>query len=223
MIFAPAFQPIKHVGTGSFVAAEVLARWYDEGRVVAPSNIKAPLNWGLVDIEVARFIQNNLPLGRVQYRALFINVSEQTLGTDSIFQTWAGIINQIAKERDTRIVIEITEGVQDTSLAERWDALSNLGGEFALDDYGDKHSSMARLSKYVWHYCKFDASRLHSLVDYPAIQYCRENGIQLIAEQIETPLLEERAKLFGLLLQQGFYHGEPTALDEYMNCVKALS
>jgi EAL domain-containing protein (putative c-di-GMP-specific phosphodiesterase class I) len=60
-------------------------------------------------------------------------------------------------------------------------------------------------------------------VDYPSIQYCRENGIQLIAEQIETPLLEERAKLFGLLLQQGFYHGEPTALDEYMNCVKALS
>ncbi len=33
MIFAPAFQPIKDVGTGSFVAAEVLARWYDEGRV----------------------------------------------------------------------------------------------------------------------------------------------------------------------------------------------
>ncbi|HAF8875758.1 TPA: EAL domain-containing protein, partial [Salmonella enterica] len=28
MIFAPAFQPIKDVGTGSFVAAEVLARWY---------------------------------------------------------------------------------------------------------------------------------------------------------------------------------------------------
>ncbi|ECP5364359.1 EAL domain-containing protein, partial [Salmonella enterica] len=25
MIFAPAFQPIKDVGTGSFVAAEVLA------------------------------------------------------------------------------------------------------------------------------------------------------------------------------------------------------
>ena len=24
-------------------------------------------------------------------------------------------------------------------------------------------------------------------MDYPAIQYCRENGIQLIAEQIETP------------------------------------
>ncbi len=39
MIFAPAFQPIKDVGTGSFVAAEVLARWYDEGRVLTPSSV----------------------------------------------------------------------------------------------------------------------------------------------------------------------------------------
>lgn len=97
MIFAPAFQPIKHVGTGSFVAAEVLARWYDEGRVVAPSNIKVPLNWGLVDIEVARFIQNNLPFGRVQHRALFINVSEQTLGTDSIFRHGQGLLTELPR------------------------------------------------------------------------------------------------------------------------------
>lgn len=223
MIFSPAFQPIKHVGTGSFVAAEVLARWYDEGRVVAPSNIKGPINWGLVDIEVAKFIQNNLPLCRDQHRAIFINVSEQTLGTDSIFQTWAEIINRITKAREARIVIEITEGVQDTSLADRWDALANLGGEFALDDYGYQHSSIERLSQYTWHYCKFDANRLHSLVDYPAIQYCRENGIKLIAEQIETPHQEERAKLFGLFLQQGFYHGKPAILEGYMNRLKALS
>ena len=61
------------------------------------------------------------------------------------------------------------------------------------------------------------------MVDYPAIQYCRENGIQLIAEQIETPLLEERAKLYGLLLQQGFYHGKPAVLDGCMNRIKAIS
>lgn len=60
MIFAPAFQPIKDVGTGSFVAAEVLARWYDEGRVLTPSSLSSPPYWGLVDMEMARFIQDNL-------------------------------------------------------------------------------------------------------------------------------------------------------------------
>ncbi|GJA75728.1 EAL domain-containing protein [Aeromonas caviae] len=223
MILIPAFQPIKHVGTGSFVAAEVLTRWYDNGQVITPSNIKTHVNWGMVDIEVAKFIQNNLPLCRDQYRALFINVSEQTLVTDSIYYAWAEIIKRIAKTRIARIVIEITEGVQDTSLANRWGALENLGGEFALDDYGDENSTMARLNKYAWHYCKFDANRLHSLVDYPAIKYCREKGIHLIAEQIETSLQEESAKLFGLFLQQGFYHGKPAVLDGCMNRIKAIS
>ncbi|OCU71428.1 EAL domain-containing protein [Klebsiella pneumoniae] len=60
MIFAPAFQPIKDVGTGSFVAAEVLARWYDEGRVLTPSSLSSPPYWGLVDMEMARFIQDSL-------------------------------------------------------------------------------------------------------------------------------------------------------------------
>ena len=32
MIFSPALQQIKDVGTGSFVAAEVLARWCCEAR-----------------------------------------------------------------------------------------------------------------------------------------------------------------------------------------------
>ncbi len=58
--FCPAFQPIKDVGTGSFVAAEVLARWYDEGRVLTPSSLSSPPYWGLVDMEMARFIQDNL-------------------------------------------------------------------------------------------------------------------------------------------------------------------
>lgn len=223
MVLIPAFQPIKHVGTGTFIAAEVLARWHYEGRVAGPSNIKVPVDWGQVDIEVAKFIQHNLPLFRNQYRALFINVSEQTLATESIFQAWAGIIQGLTKERNARIVIEITEGIQDQSLSDRWDALANLGSEFALDDYGDQHSSLARLNQYAWHYCKFDANRLQSLVDFRAIHHCRKKGIHLIAEQIETSLQEDRAKLFGLYLQQGFYHGKPTFLDGYMNRVRALS
>lgn len=223
MILIPVFQPIKHVGTGSFIAAEVLARWYEKGRMIAPQNIKPPVDWGRVDIEVARFIENNLPLLCRQHCALFINVSEQTLSTNMLFQEWAGIVSRIVETRSTKIVIEITEGVEDESLSDRWDALKNLGGEFALDDYGDENSTMTRLSKYSWDYCKFDANRLHLLVDYLAIQYCRKNGIKVIAEQIETPLQEQSAKLFGLFLQQGFHHGKPTILDKHMNCLKALT
>ncbi len=71
-------------------------------------------------------------------------------------------------------------------LALRWEALTEIGVELALDDYGDKNSSLERLSRYDWHYCKFDARRLRSLEDYSAILHCRRKGIQLIAEQVES-------------------------------------
>lgn len=108
MIFAPAFQPIKDVGTGSFVAAEVLARWYDEaGSYAILSFITSSL--GLVDMEVARFIHDNLHLCQDRYPTLFLNVSEQTLYSGVIFKAWARVIQSIAENHSSRLVIEITE------------------------------------------------------------------------------------------------------------------
>ncbi|NVK74587.1 MAG: EAL domain-containing protein [Oceanospirillaceae bacterium] len=222
MIFTPAFQPIKDVDSGSFVAAEVLARWYDEGRVLTPSSLSSPPHWGLVDMEVAWFIHDNLHLCQDRYPILFLNVSEQTLYSGVIFKAWARIIQTIAENHSSRLVIEITEGIQDTSLASRWEALTEIGVELALDDYGDKNSSLERLSRYDWHYCKFDARRLRSLEDYPAILHCRLKGIQLIAEQVESFPLGESAKLLGLSWQQGFYHGKPAVMEKHLNYVKAL-
>ncbi len=44
----------------------------------------------------------------------------------------------LLKNHSSRLVIEITEGIQDASLASRWEALTEIGVELALDDYGDK-------------------------------------------------------------------------------------
>nr|WP_231571483.1 hypothetical protein [Xenorhabdus sp. NBAII XenSa04] len=86
MIFSPVFQPIKDVGIGSFVAAEVLACWYDEGRVLTPFTLLSPPHWELVDMEVAKFIQDNRHHCLVRYPTLFLNVSEPTLYSDVIFK-----------------------------------------------------------------------------------------------------------------------------------------
>lgn len=222
MTIVPAFQPIKHVGTGTFVAAEILARWNDRGRVLTAAQQPEPVDWGWVDIEVAKYIQTNPHCWEV-YRSLFINVSEQTLCSDQHFQTWAGLITGLAMELPCQIVIEITEGIQDYTLAKRWDALVRLGGMFALDDFGDEHSTIDRLSQYNWHYCKFDAKRIVTLVDYPAFHYCRTKGINLVAEQIETGLQEDSAKLCGILMQQGYRHGKPMLLEACSHNLGALS
>ncbi len=136
--FCPGFPTIKDVGTGSFVAAEVLARWYDEGRVLTPSSVISSL-LGLVDMEMARFIQDNLHYCLDLYPALFLNVSEQTLQSDVIFKAWCRVVRDIAKNHSSRLVIEITEGIQDASRIEMGGSDRNRV-ELALDDYGDKNS-----------------------------------------------------------------------------------
>lgn len=221
MIFTPYFQPIKDVYSDSFVAAELLARWCQDGRVLSPSNLLTTPHWGLVDIEMAKFIQSHINIFQEQYQTIFINVSEQTLSSSFLFKAWSRIISSIPNRLPSNIVIEITEDIKDFSLEARWGALVNMDVSLALDDYGDKHSTFERLMKYDWQFCKFDAKRLETHIDDPAIIHCRKAGIQLVAEQVETHSLGERAKLFGMSWQQGFCHAKPADLDTHLNQVRA--
>ncbi len=106
-------------------------------------------------------------------------------------------------------------------LALRWEALTEIGVELALDDYGDKNSSLERLSRYDWHYCKFDARRLRSLEDYSAILHCRRKAYSSLLSRWRASHWES-AKLLGLSWQQGFYHGKPAVMEKHLNYVKAL-
>lgn len=209
MKFVPAFQPILNVDTGVGVAAEVLARWHNGERFVPPSHLDSPPRWGRVDIDVAMYLQNNLHACREWQSLLFINVSEETLCSDTLFTIWARLIRSLARKHGEGIVIEITEHIHPDTLAERWEALSETGAAFALDDYGDKHSTLDRLMRYEWSYCKFDAKRLQLPGDCRALAWCYGKRIQLIAEQVETPALAARSLGFGIPWQQGFHHAHP--------------
>src|SRR3546814_18335225 len=64
----------------------------------------------------------------------------------------------------TQLVVEITESITDSLLALRWPVLSQLNRvQYAMDDFGDDYSSMQRLIRYPWDYCKFDRSEERSV------------------------------------------------------------
>ncbi|MEC6096354.1 hypothetical protein QAA78_000085 [Enterobacter hormaechei] len=67
---------------------------------------------------------------------------------------------------------------------------------------------------------KFDARRLRSLEDSSVILTAAEEGVQLIAEQVESFPLGESAKLLGLSWQQGFYHGKPAVMERTLELRK---
>lgn len=213
MILVPAFQPIKEITTGRLVAAEVLSRWRRVEQVLSPLEVETSIDWGSVDIALAQFLCH-LKSG---YERLFINVSAETLESVMDFHTWSWSIKSLIRRNSAKVVIEITERIPDSLLQSRWEVLSTLGAELALDDFGDQHSTFERLRAYPWDYCKFTAKRLSYLADYPAIVYCQKHAITAIAEQIETAAQAERAKRLGLLWQQGFRHARPAVLNKQLN------
>jgi EAL domain-containing protein (putative c-di-GMP-specific phosphodiesterase class I) len=171
MILAPVFQPIANVATGRFVAAEALSRWHSAERVLSPLDVEAFIHWGSVDIALAKFLCGLESC----YERLFINVSPETLESTMIFQIWSKFIQALVERSSIKIVIEVTENITDPQLQSRWEALSALGVELALDDFGDQHSTLERLTAYPWNYCKFSAKRLSCLTDYPAVMYCKNS------------------------------------------------
>src|SRR3546814_19825898 len=81
--------------------------------------------------------------------------------------------------------------------------------QYAMDDFGDDYSSMQRLIRYPWDYCKFDANKIINLHDFGAVLYCVHNQIEIVAERVENKTLAESVKSLGLILQQGFFHERP--------------
>ncbi|AIJ10677.1 EAL domain-containing protein [Edwardsiella piscicida] len=219
MKFEPSLQLIKDIVSGDFVAAEALARWHVHGGIVSPSSMIVKPNWAEVDFRMALFIRDNIHVC-MKHGALFINVSEQTLSSDILFNSWVKIIESLLKQT-SHIVVEITEEVTDASLSARWRELAAIGVKLALDDYGKINSSFERLCNYGWHYCKFDARQLDSLIDNHAIHHCIKNKVAIIVECVESSALMNRAKLLGLCWQQGFYHAEPETISGQSNKLKA--
>src|SRR3546814_10488944 len=69
--------------------------------------------------------------------------------------------------------------------------------QYAMDDFGDDYSSMQRLIRYPWDYCKFDANKIINLHDFGAVLYCVHNQIEIVAERVENQTLAESVKSLG--------------------------
>lgn len=124
-----------------------------------------------------------------------------------------------------RIVLEITEREPVSNVSDftrRIRRLRELGFRIAVDDLGGGFSSLQSMVAVEPEIAKVDRSLIDGLDAEPKKQkivgsiagLCRELGIELIVEGVETAA--ERATLLGLgcTIMQGFYFGRPRALSE---------
>jgi EAL domain-containing protein (putative c-di-GMP-specific phosphodiesterase class I) len=224
-MIVPMFQPIKDCSKGQLFGAEVLTRWLHDGNFYAPGRVHHLTDWGEIDADVMAQLNMNTHVVERQYCKITVNVSEQTLASDWHFDAWIEQVLKFPTLTKTNLVVEITEGVSDVTLRRRWDALKAHGIQLMMDDYGHQNSTYKRLCSYPWDGGKFDIARMFVLsqTDARGVRYCRDNGIWMIGEQVQTERLASKAAWLGVSIQQGYYHGRASLLDGWINVNECTS
>jgi EAL domain-containing protein (putative c-di-GMP-specific phosphodiesterase class I)/ActR/RegA family two-component response regulator len=146
---------------------------------------------------------------------LFVNLHTQDLLDEDLFDE-KGALAQIA----TRVVLEITEraslhAIRDVQV--RIARLRAMGYRIAVDDLGAGYAGLTSFAQLEPEVVKLDMSLVRGVHTQPTkqtlvrtmIAMCREMGMQVVAEGIETP--EERDAIVeaGCDLLQGYLFAKP--------------
>jgi len=227
------FQAVVDLRTNSAHHHEVLIRMRDrDGTIIAPGAfMPAAEQFGLMP-RIDRWVIEkaiDLLVARPEL-ALFVNLSGSSLADHGLLAYIEDRVRTVMLEPG-RLTFEITEtaAVTDLHHAQQWMMrLSNLGCQFALDDFGVAFSSFAYLRELPVKYVKLDGSFIRHLLDNPADRamvqalntVAHSLGKVVVAEWVENQGVAAALLELGTEFGQGYFWGAPK--PEPMP-VKALS
>jgi len=214
-----AFQPIVAARTEELFAYEALVRT-DEPTLLMPGDLFAAAErLGQVD-EVGRRIRDKVAAAVVRFPPpihVFVNIHPLNLNDEQLYAADAPL-SRVA----SRVVLEITErasldGIPDTRL--KITALKALGFRVAVDDLGAGYAGLGALAQMEPDVVKIDMSLVRGVDSQPTKQtvirsmtaLCRELGMGLVAEGVETVAEREALTRLGCAYLQGFLFGRPQA------------
>ena len=214
-----AFQPIVSLAAHGPIAYEALMRSREPGFQSPMPMIEYAERSGRMP-ELGRAVRElcadaaaNIPRGK----ALFVNVHAQDLFDAELFSS----SSPLASYADN-VVLEITErGAIDEvgDIAARMRRLRSLGFRLAIDDLGAGYAGLSSIATLEPDFVKLDMSLTRDLASSPIrqrlvasmVDACRDTGMRLVAEGVET--VHELAKLseLGCDLLQGYHFARPSA------------
>lgn len=215
-----ACQPIVRADDGGLHAHEALVRTREPIFPHPGALFEAAERLGRVsDLEAAirREVASLLASGALPGK-VFVNVHPRDLADDTILDP-AAPLSRFA----SRVVFEVTErasldGV--AGVAERIRRLRQLGYSIAIDDLGAGYAGLTSLAALSPEIVKIDMALVRGL-DRDSVRQklvasiagvCRELGILVVAEGVETEGERSAAVAAGCDLLQGFLLGRPAAL-----------
>lgn len=170
---------------------------------------------------VFNFLENN-PEHLTNLHKCSINLSGQSIGADSIFNT----VNKRFKKQlvsPEKISWEITEttAITDPAKANEFIGLMrNMGCSFSLDDFGSGLSSYHYLKKLEADFIKIDGAFVTEVVNNPKDQLIVQSiqsvsqglNMKTIAEFVETEAIKNKLKTLKVDYAQGYFIHKPEPL-----------
>ena len=214
-----AFQPIVSLASRGPIAYEALMRSREPGFQTPMPMIEYAERTGRMP-EVGRAVRElcadaaaNIPQGT----ALFVNVHASDLFDAELFSSSSPLASYA-----NNVVLEITErGAIDEvgDIVARIRRLRSLGYRLAIDDLGAGYAGLSSIAMLEPDFVKLDMSLTRDLASSPLrqrlvasmVDACRDTGMLLVAEGVET--IHELSKLreLGCDLLQGYHFAKPSA------------
>src|SRR5262245_13410912 len=210
------FQPIVRAVDGTIFGYEALART-DEASIPTPGALfETAERLGRVH-EVGGVVRDRAAvfLARAPSLTLFVNVHALELTDDALLSP-AGVLATHARS----VVLELTERSSFEhvpNLRARVSLLRRLGFRLAVDDLGAGYAGLTSFAALNPHVVKLDMSLVRGADTEPVKQrligsmasLCKEFGIMVVAEGIETIGERDTVVALGCDLMQGFLLGRP--------------
>ncbi|SNZ03101.1 diguanylate cyclase (GGDEF) domain-containing protein [Persephonella hydrogeniphila] len=219
----PFFQPIVDTETLDVVGYEILARIKEGEDNVIPAYkfIGTSIKFGII-LKIDEIIQKKTVEFLKQQEKipemLFFNLSRPYIQDIHHIMNFVELLekNNIPKEN---IVLEITEEEAISEITVVKEAIriaKSKGIRFALDDFGVGYSTFSYIKHFDIDIIKLDGSLVKDIhkdrdkqIIIGGIAYiCKEKGIKLLAEMVETEKELETLRKLGVSYAQGFLFGK---------------
>jgi len=224
-------QPVVELASGRIVGGEVLLRWSDEGRLVAP-DLFIPLAEEIGQIcSIGNWVNAAACKLAAQWRALApdfvlaVNISPRQLYERGLLRGLCTAMREHGLGSGA-LELEITETVTMALPARARRSISWLrqhGLRLSIDDFGTGHSSLIRLQQITADRLKIDRSFVaglpgtaHSVtIVRNTIVLAHDLGMKVVAEGVETEAQRQLLLELGCDYAQGFLFSRPVDAEDF--------
>ncbi|MDQ7248169.1 EAL domain-containing protein [Dongia sedimenti] len=229
------YQPIVALESGALRGFEALLRWHDPAVGEVPPTVFIPIaeNLGLIR-EIGSWVLRTACCQVVAWRAagliaedsdftVSVNISGRQLDDAEAIDHLMAVIAETGVP-PRHLTLELTESALFANPERAREALMAIklqGVSLAMDDFGTGYSSLSYLGRFPFDKLKIDRSFVNTIAAGVAspllkgmLSLCREIGLRVVAEGVETE--EQRDVLANLRCQdaQGWLFGRPLELGQ---------